>query len=149
MKKPVWVDHLALKRRTVPADPYEAEAWLDELSRFLRDQGYDLADWLAAAIERRRLINTSFESELGLLHGEAGAPSIKDRPRSDPERRRRVGIAVDAHRYVEKIAEGKQVPWKKIARAIGFKGNPNDLRKLHHEYYDEKEDMVRQLTQEP
>jgi hypothetical protein len=134
--------------RTVPSNPYEAEAWLDELAQFLRDQKYDLADWLAASIERRRTSNANLERELGLLHGGSGAPSIKDRPRSDPERRRRVNSALDAHSHVKRVPSGRKIPWKRIAQAINFEGTSNDLRKLYTEFYDGNEDLVRQLLQE-
>ena len=141
--KAVWVTP---PRRTAPTEAYEAERWLTELADWLGQQDYDLGAWFAKAVRRRNESGETLERALGLLHETAGTPSIKARPRSDAERRRRTELALDAHPHVTAVPAGKKIPWKVIAREIGFEGSPNDLRKLYGEFYSPAEDFVRQLS---
>ena len=141
--KAVWTTPL---QRTTPTEAYEAELWLTELAEWLGQQDYDLGAWFAAAVSRRNESGETLEQTLGLRQKNAGAPPIKERPRSDEERRRRTNLALDAHPHVAAVPAGKKIPWKKIARAIGFEGRPNDLRKLCAEFYSQAEDIARQIA---
>ena len=141
--KAVWVTP---PQRTAPTEAYEAERWLTELADWLGQQDYDLGAWFAKAVRRRNELGETLERALGLLHETAGTPSIKERPRSDAERRRRTKLALDAHPHVTAVPAGKKIPWKVIAREIGFEGSPNDLRKWYGEFYSPAEDIARQLT---
>ena len=132
-------------QRTTPTDAYEAERWLTELADWLGQQDYDLGAWFAAAARRRNESGETLEQTLGLRQKTAGAPPIKERPRSDEERRRRTNLALDAHPHVAAVPAGK-VPWKEIAHAIGFEGSSNDLRKLYAKFYSHAEDIARQIT---
>ena len=141
--KAVWTTP---PRRTTPTDAYEAERWLTELADWLGQQDYDLGAWFAEAVRRRNELGGTLERTLGLLHETAGTPPIKERPRSDKERRRRTKLALDAHPHVTAVPAGKKIPWKVIACAIGFEGSPNDLRKWYDEFYSQAEDIARQIT---
>ena len=141
--KAVWTTP---PQRTTPTEAYEAERWLTELADWLGQQDYDLGAWFAAAVRRRNESGGTLERTLGLLHKTAGTPPIKERPRSDEERRRRTNLALDAHPHVTAVPAGKKIPWKVIARAIGFEGSPNDLRKWYDEFYSQAEDIARQIT---
>ena len=105
--KAVWVTP---PRRTAPTEAYEAERWLTELADRLGQQDYDLGAWFAKAVRRRNESGETLERALGLLHETAGTPSIKARPRSDAERRRRTKLALDAHPHVKAVPAGKKIP---------------------------------------
>src|SRR4051794_19943236 len=143
--KAVWATP---PRRTAPTDPYQAETWLCELADWLSQQDYDLGVWFAEAVHRRNESGENLERLLGLLYATAGTPSIKERPRSHAERRRRTELALDAHPHVTAVPPGKKIPWKVIARAIGYEGRPNDLRKWYDEFYSQAEDIARRTRRD-